>query len=152
VRLELAIEVIEHDAGLDDAASARHIEIEDTVEIFRAVDHEGMVDGLAALRRSTPARQHRHALRPRQRDGALGLRNGPWRHHADRHHLVMRSVGGVAAPCEAIEPHVAADLGLEPAFQPGRRYHRHVALAAINLVSRPSGQCRTDLTDCRIRP
>jgi len=56
VRLELAIEVIEHDAGLDHAAPACHIEIEDAIEIFRAVDHEGMVDGLAALRRSAAAR------------------------------------------------------------------------------------------------
>ena len=84
-----------------------------------------------------PARQHRYAVRPRQRDGALRLRHGSWRHHADRHYLVMRRVCGVPAPREAIEPHVAGDFGLKPAFQSRRRHYRHITFTAINLVPCP---------------
>src|SRR5258706_8558817 len=49
VRLELAIEVIELDPGFNDAASTRHVEIENAIEVFRTYDHDGMVDGLATL-------------------------------------------------------------------------------------------------------
>ena len=49
MRLKLAIEVIEHDPRFDDATAARHIQIKDVIKVFRTVDHEGVVDGLAAL-------------------------------------------------------------------------------------------------------
>ena len=45
-------------------------------------------------------------------------------HHADRHDLVMRGVGGVAAAGEAVEMHVPAQFGLQPPLQAGH-YHRH---------------------------
>src|SRR5262249_22185138 len=80
------------------------------------------------------ARQHRHAFRPRQSDGALRLRDGSRRGYAERHHLVVRSVGRVPSTREAIEPDVAADLALEPMLQSGRRHYRHVTLTAIEVT------------------
>ena len=56
VRFKLAVEIVEHDAGLDDAAPARHVEINDAVEILGAIDHQRMIDRLAALRGATAAR------------------------------------------------------------------------------------------------
>src|ERR1700693_5610320 len=38
VRFELAIEIVEHDAGLDDAAPAHDVEREDAAKIFGSVD------------------------------------------------------------------------------------------------------------------
>ena len=46
VRLEPAVELVEHDAGLDHAALPRDVELEHTVEMFRAVDDQRGVDGL----------------------------------------------------------------------------------------------------------
>src|SRR5262249_31836149 len=40
------------------------------------------------------------------------------RHHADRHDLVMRGVGGIAPTREAVEPDAPADFHLQPPFQP----------------------------------
>src|ERR1700730_16485969 len=44
VRLEPAIELVEHNAWLDGAAFARNIELHNVIEIFRAVDDEGRGD------------------------------------------------------------------------------------------------------------
>src|SRR5258705_11315402 len=49
MRLELAVELVEHDAGLDDAAAAGDVDLDHIVEIPGAVDDQRGVDGLAAL-------------------------------------------------------------------------------------------------------
>ena len=72
-----------------------------------------------------PRAQHGHLLGPRDRDGALGLGDRARRHDAERHHLVMGGVGGVAAAGEAVEPDIAGELGLEPSFQSRRERHGH---------------------------
>ena len=125
VALELAIEIVEHDAGLDDAALSGDVEIDDVVEVFRAVDHQRVVDRLAALRRSAAPRQHRHLLGAGDGDGALGLGDGARGDDADRHHLVMGGVGRVAAAGEVVEPDLARKLRPEPSLEPGRHRHRH---------------------------
>ena len=106
VRLELPVEIVEHDAGLDRAAGALDVEVEDPREIFRAIDDQRFADGLPGLRRSAAARQHRRALAARNRYRPIGFFNGARRHHADRHDLVVRRIGGVAAARESgrIEP------------------------------------------------
>ena len=38
-------------------------------------------------------------------------------HHAERRHLIMRRVGGVAAAAEGIEQHLAEKLRFQPAFE-----------------------------------
>ena len=126
VRLELAVEIVEHDAGLDRAARALDVEIEDAGEIFRAIHHQRFADGLPGLRGAAAARQHA---------GAFGAGN-PYRpfgffyrargDHADRHDLVMRGVGGIAAAGEAVELHVPAQFGLQPPFQAGHDYRHGV--------------------------
>ncbi len=119
---KLPVEFVEHDAGLHRAAPAGDVEIEDAVEVLRAVHHQRWADGLAALRGAAAARQHRHPLRTRNRNGPIGLLDGPRRHHADRHDLVVRSVGRVAAAGEPIETHVPGQFGLQPPFQAGHDY------------------------------
>jgi hypothetical protein len=47
--LELPIQIVEHDAGLDPDATPRHIEIENPVEMHRAVDDDSFIDCLAGL-------------------------------------------------------------------------------------------------------
>ena len=49
MRLEPAVELVENDAGLDHTAPAGHIELDQVVEIFRAVDDERGIDCLPRL-------------------------------------------------------------------------------------------------------
>ncbi len=89
MRLEAAIEFIEHDARLDHAAFVLDIKREDAAKMFRAINDEAAVDGLAALRRAAPARSDGHALIPREVEGAPGRIHGLGHDHARRHHLIM---------------------------------------------------------------
>ena len=124
MRLELAVEIVEHDAGLDRAARALDVEIEDTGEVFGAVDHQRVADGLPGLRGSAAARQHADALATRDAYRPFGFFYRARGNHADRHDLVMRGVGRVTAAGEAVELHVPAQFGLQPPFQAGH-YDRH---------------------------
>src|SRR5262245_63145407 len=54
VRLEAAIELVEHNAGLDHAAPAADVELDEMIEIFRAVDDERRIDGLTGRRGARP--------------------------------------------------------------------------------------------------
>ena len=147
MRLERAIEIIEHDARLDRAAAPRDIEIEDAVQIFRAVDDQRMVDRLPALRSAAAARQYGHPLLAGERDGALRLRNRARRDDTDWHDLVMRGVSRIAPAREGIEPYIAGDIGPQPALEPRHLRHFHLLNSRLRLA-----RCRTDLTDCCIRP
>jgi len=114
---ELTVEIVEHDSRLDHAGSALRVERDDAVEMFGEVDDDAVIDGLAALRGAAAAR----------RDGPPGVagnRQRPQRlvdaarhHHAGRHDLVERGIGGVAAAVERIEQDVARDFALEPLFK-----------------------------------
>ena len=68
VRLELTVQFVEHDAGLDHAAPLLDIQRDHLVEMFRAIDDQGTIDRLAALRSARAARKHTDAsvaYRPR---------------------------------------------------------------------------------------
>ena len=131
---ELAVEFIEHDAGLDRAARALDVEIEDAGQVFRAVDHQRVADGLPGLRGAAAARQHADAFAAGNADRPFGFLDGARGDHADRHDLVMRGVGGIAAAGEAVELHLPAQFGLQPPFQAGH-YHRHGVYPRLRLFS-----------------
>ena len=124
MRLELAVELVEHDAGLDRAARALDVEIEDAGEVFGAVDDQRGADGLPGLRGAAAARQHRDALGPGNSYRSFGFFYRARGDDADRHDLVMRGVGRITAAGEAVELHLPAQFGLQPPFQAGH-YHRH---------------------------
>jgi len=127
VRLELAVEVVEHDTGLDRAARAFEVEIENAGQIFGAIHHQRFADGLPGLRGSAAARQHAGAFATGYSYRPFGFFYRARRDHADRHDLVMRGVGGITAAAEAVESHIPAQFGLQPPFQAGH-YHRHGVL------------------------
>jgi len=122
VLLELAIKVVEDDARLDGDAAAGDVEIEDPVQILRAVDHQGRPDRLPALGGAAAARQNGHFLRTSNRYCPIGFFDGAGSDHANRRDLVVGGVGCVAAAGERIEPDVPGQLGLEPPFQAGHDY------------------------------
>src|SRR5204863_245787 len=57
VRLQLPIEVVEHDAWLDHASAVLRVKRNQAVEVFGNVDDDTVIDGLAALRRAAAARR-----------------------------------------------------------------------------------------------
>src|SRR5579862_2672308 len=92
VAFKLPVEVVEHDAGLDCAASALDVEIENAREIFGAIDHQRGPDGLPGLRGAAAARQHGRAFTAGNAYRPFGFFYRARRDHTDRLDLVMRSV------------------------------------------------------------
>ena len=123
VRLQGAVEIVEHDAGLDHAAASRDVELQHAVEIFRAIQDQRMIDRLPALRGAAAARQHGDALFLRDRYRAIGFLDRSGRDHADRHHLIMRGIGGIAAAGERSKRTSPVISRCEPPLQP-----RHQAI------------------------
>ena len=80
-----------------------------------------------------------HPLLARQRERVLDLLGRARRHHADRHDLVVRGVGGVAPAGEGVELHLAEQLRLEAAFQAGHHRFRHSSCPCP--ASAPFGVC-----------
>ena len=112
--LKRAIEVVEHNAGLDRAAPPGEVKLQNAVEVPRAVNHKRCVDRLPALRRAATAGEHAHSLGARDRNDPLCLGDGLWQHNAERRHLIMRRVGRITAAAEGIEQHPAGDFRAQP--------------------------------------
>ena len=110
VLLELAVEIVEHDAGLDHAGTVLDIEREDPVQVFGEVDDDPFIDGLAALRGAAAARGDDSARILGDGERQQRLVHGPGDHHAKGHDLVERGVGRIAAAIEGVEEHVAGNL------------------------------------------
>ena len=143
MRLELAIEIVEHDTGLDRAAGALDVEIQNAREIFRAIDDQRFPDRLSGLRRSAAARQKRCTLATRDRNGPIGFFNGARRDNAHRHDLIVRGVSGVTAARETVELNLTSQFGLQPPFQTGHHYRQfsYPFWAALSLCIRTSWPC-----------
>ena len=133
MRLEAAIELVEHDPGLHGAALCRDIKLDHVIEIFGAVDDERRIDGLPALRGPGPARQHAHTLLARDGEDMLRFLDRAWRYHADGNHLIMRRIRCIAPARERVEPDVAEKLPLEPPFEPRHDDVTHPVLLLISM-------------------
>ena len=107
---ELAVEVVEHDAGLDHAGAVFDVEREEPIQVLGKVDDDSLVDGLAALRRPAAARGDDQALVPGNRKRPQRLVHGPGNHHAEGQNLVERGIGRVAAAVEGVEENIARRL------------------------------------------
>src|SRR5262249_31519330 len=164
LRLEPPVELVENDPGLDYTAPAGHVELDQVVEIFRAVDDERGIDRLPRLRRARAAREHAHALLARNRQRVLGFLDRARRDNADRHDLVVRGVGRIAAARERGELDLAQEMRLEPPLEPRDDRLGHAFILPLvgggprvmtNRVAalrfRPQRAAR-GLTGCRIRP
>ena len=74
------------------------------------VDDYPVVDRLAALRGAAAARGDDQAVVARDRKRAQRLIDGTGDHDPERHDLVERRVGGVAAAVESVEKDVAGHV------------------------------------------
>ena len=147
MRFERAVEIVQHDAGLDRAALVFNVDVDDSIEIFRAVEHQRGIHRLPALRGAAAARQHRDALLARDLDRAGRIVDRARRHHALRHHLVMGGIGRIAPAREAVEPDLARDLCSQPPLQPRPQCVRQTLLlpASIARLYMPKAIARYEL-------
>ena len=80
------------------------------VQVFGEIDDDPAVDGLAALRSAAAARGHDQAVVAGDRKRAQRLIDGAGDHDPERHDLVERRVGGVAAAVEGAEKDVTGQI------------------------------------------
>src|SRR6185436_19134899 len=93
-------------------------------------------------------RRDAYTLIPGNRYRPIGTLYRARRHDAERHHLIVRGIGRIAAAREAVEHDIANALRPQAAFQP-----RHDRFAHPHHLAR--GYCPHPpkaLTDSRIRP
>ena len=125
VRAQPGVEPLEHHARPDLGGQGVGVERDEAVEVPAEVEDEAGADRLAVLRGAAAAGDHRHVMlggdRERRRHvvGVAGEGDG------ERHDLVDRGVGGVAAPAEGVGGDAAAAgagpvPGPAPAPGPGR--------------------------------
>src|SRR5205085_10526979 len=115
---ELAVEVVEHDAGFDDATAVLDVEREDAVEVLGEIDDDAVIDGLAALRSAAAAGGDRSTVLPRNGERPQCLVDGFRHDHAKWHDLVERRVGCVAAAAIPVEQAFACGLARQPVLDP----------------------------------
>ncbi len=133
--LELTVQVVEHDSGFDHAAAVLDIQRKDAIKVFREIDDDAVIDGLAALRGTAAARGNDAAVISRDGQRPQRLFHGAWNHDPCGHDLVERRIGGVAAAVERIEEHIARDLARKTCGQ--RAVFRRIPWL-YGLVSRHS--------------
>jgi len=113
----LPVEIVEHDAGFDDAGLVLDIERDQAVEVFGEVDDDAVIDGLAALRGAAAARRDLAACVARDRKRAQRLVGRARDHDGFRHDLVERGIGGITAAVERVEEDLAREFARQPLFQ-----------------------------------
>ena len=70
VRLELGVQLVEHDARLDTRGAPLDVNLQQPVDVLGGVEHDAAADGLAGLRRSSSAQRQRTAELVAEADGA----------------------------------------------------------------------------------
>ena len=118
-RLQVRIELIEHDPRLDPHGHRVAIDDADPVHVLGEVDHDGRPDRLPGEARGRPSREDRHPLLggdPDDRDDVLGR---PRHDHAQGLDLVQARVGGVQPARPAIEADLGACLSAQAIAQAG---------------------------------
>ena len=76
VLLQLPVEVVQDDAGLNRTRASCDIEVQNTCEVLGAIDDETRIDGLAALRGAAAPRGDGNTLINSDRNGVPRLRDG----------------------------------------------------------------------------
>ena len=111
---EPRVQMVENDARLYADAPFLDVELLDVMQVLADVDHDCVVDGLAALRRAGAARQDRNSGFGANRAHGEDVVDVLGDDDAARLDLIDRRVGRVEPPRERIERNLAANLAAQP--------------------------------------
>ena len=103
MRFQRLIEMLEHDARLDQGGPRLDVDGKDLAQIFAAIEHDGAIDRLPALAGAAAPHQDRHAMRPRGRQRRLHIVACFRDDDSERFDLVDGGVRGVAPAIPAPE-------------------------------------------------
>ena len=113
VRLQLRVQLVEHDARLDARPALGDVHLEDAVEVLRGVDDEAGADRLAGLRRAAAARRDRDAVAAGDLDRPDDVLARARDDDAERLDLIDAGVGGIERARDGIESDFAFDRALK---------------------------------------
>src|SRR5262249_30819178 len=108
VRLEKAVQLIEHDARTDVNAAIVDVEIVDLSIVAREIDDQSFSDGVADETRPGPAWCDRNIFISCSFDDCARFLGAGRKRNAERLDLINRRVRRVKLAREIIEPHIAA--------------------------------------------
>src|SRR5439155_13240958 len=120
---KLAVEIVEHDTGLDHAGPVLDVERQNAIQVFREIDDEAVIDGLAALRGAAAAGGDLPSFVAGDRQRPQRLVDGLGYDHAGRHDLVERGVGRITTTAEGVEQDVAGQFRAQAPFERGGVCH-----------------------------
>ena len=125
VRLELRVQLVEHDARLDARPALLDVQLQNAIEILRGVDDDPGADGLAGLRRAAATHRQRTAMLRTDSDDADQIFARPRQDDPCRLDLIDAGVGGIERAGDAIETDLAGGVAFKIALQlaGGRRHH-----------------------------
>ena len=106
--LQLAIQLVEHDAGLHRRGPRGGVDLQHLVHVATGVHHQRLAQGLSVLRASAAARDDREAFFAGDGDGGFDILDAFRKGHSDGLDLVDGRVRRVAATVEGVEEDVAA--------------------------------------------
>ena len=95
--------MIENEPRLNTGCLALFVEIYYVIEVARRVNEQCLTNCLAVLRSATPSWQYRYALIPRNFYRGFNIINVLRNDNTDRHKLINRSIGAVAASTKVIK-------------------------------------------------
>ena len=111
------VEVVELDAGLDDAGARVLVDRHDPRAVLRPVDHHGGVAALPGEARAAAAGEHRDVVLAAHGERLDAGVDRPGDDHADRDLAVVRGVDGVRGARPGVEAHLAVDPLGQRAFE-----------------------------------
>src|SRR5215204_562746 len=117
MRLQLRIQLVEHQPRLDTGPPLSDVEVEDRTEVLRGIHDQAGADRLSGLRRAAAAHRDRAAERRAYRDEPDQVVSRAWDNYADRFDLIDAGVGGVERARDLVEMNLARELGGQGALE-----------------------------------
>ncbi len=110
-RSKSGIELVEDDARLNTRPAFLGVDLEDSIQVLRGVEHQAGTDGLTRLRRPTTPRRNWGAVPGGNLDHLDDVLRGSRQNDAERLDLIDTRVGCVQNSRYSIESHLAVDRG-----------------------------------------
>ena len=143
VRCRGLVELVLHDADVDDGGACLRVELVDPVEVAGGVEHQPGADGLAGQAGPGATRRDRYAERGGRRDRRGDVVGVPRVDDAQRADRVHARVAGEQVAAVVVEGHLALEVALEPSLQLATGTSAPVRWAARDRVTAaPAGPAR----------